>query len=85
MTHLRIDPAGVLHAVYDEELNYWAFGRVRITRASHVETDVHSCWWADLSPVGGPRLGPFAFRSTALWAERHWLDTEWLDKPATPQ
>ena len=38
-------------------------------RASHVEPDADGRWWADLSPVAGPRLGPFEVRSAALDAE----------------
>lgn len=30
-------------------------------------------WWSDLTPVGGPVLGPFAKRSQALEAETAWL------------
>ena len=35
-------------------------------------------WTADLRPVGGPVLGPFARRSEALEAERAWLEANWL-------
>ncbi len=35
-------------------------------------------WHADLSPVGGPVLGPFGQRSAALAAETSWLDEHWL-------
>ena len=30
-------------------------------------------WWADLTPVGGPVLGPFHERDVALAAELTWL------------
>lgn len=30
-------------------------------------------WWADLTPVGGPVLGPFEATETALAAEVAWL------------
>ena len=33
---------------------------------------------ADLSPVGGPMLGPFSKRSQALNAEQDWLNSHWL-------
>jgi hypothetical protein len=46
---------------------------VAIQRASHVEPDASGAWWADLNPVNGPRLGPFAYRSEALTAEAEWL------------
>jgi hypothetical protein len=45
-----------------------------IRRASHVEPDDDGQWWADLSPVNGPHLGPFAKRSEALTAESSWLE-----------
>ena len=35
-------------------------------------------WRADLSPVGGPQLGPFRRRSEALRAEAAWLVEHWL-------
>ncbi|MEQ8786545.1 MAG: hypothetical protein RIC55_09610 [Pirellulaceae bacterium] len=46
---------------------------VRIERASHVEPNPDGTWSADLSPVGGPTLGPFGLRSRALDAEVAWL------------
>jgi hypothetical protein len=36
-------------------------------------------WVAELSPVGGPTLGPFGRRSEALAAEQRWLETHWLE------
>ena len=51
---------------------------VAISRASHVEPDDLGCWWADLSPVKGPRMGPFERRSEALSAEQGWLKANWL-------
>ena len=79
---LRIDPGGVVHAVYDETIDLAVLGTVSIRRASHVETDAHGQWWADLSPVSGPQLGPFARRSAALAAERDWLEQHWPAEPA---
>lgn len=32
-------------------------------------------WWADLRPVGGPILGPYAGRDAALSAEKEWLES----------
>jgi hypothetical protein len=55
-----------------------ALGRPTILRASHVEPDQQGRWQADLSPVGGPVLGPFLRRSEALEAERSWLEEHWL-------
>jgi hypothetical protein len=53
-------------------------GQLTITRASHVEPDNRGLWQADLTPVGGPLLGPFERRSEALAAERDWLESHWL-------
>jgi hypothetical protein len=76
---LRIDPAGQIHCLYGEALDLASFGAVTIRRASHVEPDQDGQWWADLSPVQGPRLGPFVFRSNALAAEVAWLEGNWLE------
>ena len=46
----------------------------RIFRASHVEPSPSGGWFADLSPVNGPLLGPFTLRSDALTAEVAWLE-----------
>jgi len=43
-----------------------------------VEPDQQGRWWADLSPIRGPSLGPFTQRSEALAAEHAWLETNWL-------
>ena len=76
-----ITPGGAVRCIYDEVINLAALGSLAISRASHVEPDQHGCWWADLSPVGGPFLGPFPHRSEALDAERQWLEEHWLAKP----
>ncbi len=75
---LRIDSGGVVHCLYDEAIDLSAFGTIAITRASHVEPDEAGQWWADLSPVAGPKLGPFNARSSALAAERQWLLEHYL-------
>jgi hypothetical protein len=81
---LRIDSSGVVHAVYDELFDLNTLGTMSIQRASHVEPDDDGRWWADLSPVQGPRLGPFDRRSEALAAEVEWLDRHWLIASALP-
>jgi len=43
-----------------------------------VEPDASGDWWADLSPVAGPALGPFTHRSEALHAEAMWLRDQYL-------
>jgi hypothetical protein len=78
---LLIDPAGQVRCLYDELVDLESLGRLTIRRASQVEPDSTGCWWADLSPVGGPRLGPYCWRSQALAAERTWLEQHWLVPP----
>ena len=75
---------GAVRGLYDEAIALAELGRVAIERASHVEPDADGSWWADLAPVGGPRLGPFAFRSEALPAERHWLWAHCVESPTPP-
>ncbi|MFL5329193.1 MAG: hypothetical protein ACJ8C4_09775 [Gemmataceae bacterium] len=71
---LVIDRSGVVHAVYDEIIDLARLGSLTIRRASHVEPDARGNWFADLSPVDGPKLGPFSHRTAALKAERDWLE-----------
>lgn len=75
---LVIDPTGEVRCLYDEKLPLTDFGRLTIARGSHVEPTDAGLWTADLSPVGGPLLGPFATRSEALAAEHEWLEAHWL-------
>jgi hypothetical protein len=75
---LVVDPSGQVRCLYDEAIDLTALGPLQITRASHVEPDDQGNWWADLSPVDGPKLGPFHLRSDALEAEVHWLLVNWL-------
>lgn len=81
---LILTPAGHLRCVYDEAIDLAALGTPQIERASHVEPAASGGWTADLSPVGGPVLGPFALRSAALTAERDWLIQYWLLSEACP-
>jgi hypothetical protein len=71
---LRIDPSGQVACVYDEALDLATLGTLTMRRASHVEPDDQGHWWADLTPIRGPRLGPFSLRSAALAAEGAWLE-----------
>jgi hypothetical protein len=75
---LLVRPDGTVRALYDETIDLAVLGQATITRASHVEPDDQGRWLADLSPVHGPVLGPFAHRSEALQAERTWLERHWL-------
>ena len=74
---LVIDPHGTVRCVYGEAIDLAALGTLSVRRAGHVEPDTQGRWWADLSPVHGPRLGPFPTRSAALDAERSWLEAHW--------
>jgi len=67
-------PGGVMRMLYSEVFDLDTFGQSTITRASHVEPDHCGLWYADLSPVKGPRLGPFRKRSEALTAETDWIN-----------
>jgi len=71
-------PDGVAKCVYSEAIDLAALGDVFISRGSHVEPTPDGKWTADLSPVGGPVLGPFDNRSLALHAEVRWLHEHWL-------
>jgi hypothetical protein len=68
-----IDPCGTAMCIYCEDIDLAQLGEVDVSRASWVEPDDHGQWWADLSPVNGPTLGPFHRRSAALDAEVQWL------------
>ena len=75
---LMIDNQGLVRCIYHEAIDLAAIGRIDIKRASHVEPTSDGQWTADLAPVGGPILGPFAVRSEALAAEHQWLSSNWL-------
>ncbi len=78
---LVIKRDGSIRGIYGEVIDLAALGQARITRVSHVEPDADGRWLADLSPVGGPKLGPFDRRSDALEAEVYWLEENWLGAP----
>ena len=75
---LVIERGGLVRCLYEEAIDLTTLGTTAIVRASYVEPDDEGCWWADLSPVHGPKLGPFTLRSDALQAEHHWLECNWL-------
>src|SRR5689334_13856204 len=85
-----IDRGGDGRCIYSETLDLAALGNLDVRRASHCEPDVQGQWWADLSPVSGPKLGPFRKRSLALAAEVDWLrrhvlgSTDWSDRETDP-
>jgi hypothetical protein len=77
---LLVSARGIVRCVYDEGLDLLALGTVRMRRASIVEPDEQGGWWAELSLVDGPKLGPFRRRSQALAAEQRWLAEHWLHR-----
>jgi hypothetical protein len=71
---VRVNADGTLAFVWDDELaELLELGPATVTRASHVEPTADGQWTADLSPIGGPVLGPFRLRREALAAEMKWL------------
>jgi hypothetical protein len=75
---LVIQNGGGIRCLYGEEIELRQLGEVSIIRGSHVEPTTDGQWTADLSPMDGPILGPFAGRSAALDAEIKWLLDHWL-------
>jgi hypothetical protein len=76
-----VDTDGTLHCIYDDCLaDLFKEGQTTITRASHVEPTADGQWTADMSPSGGPVLGPFPLRQTALDAEVAWLEEKLFGK-----
>lgn len=72
---VTVDPDGRLHFLWDDRLApLAALGTAQVRRASHVEPAEGGGWMADLSPSGGPVLGPFPLRGEALNAERAWIE-----------
>lgn len=80
-------PDGTVQHVYNDTLAGLLDGvaDVETCRASHVEPDGNGGWTADLTPVGGPVLGPFALRAKALEAELEWLANELTVRGLTPR
>ena len=81
MMELVVTSTGQVRFVYAEALDLRALGPPAIRRGSHVEPDAQGRWTADLVPVGGPVLGPFEHRHSALAAEVTWLREHWLIRP----
>lgn len=70
---LYISADGTCRSVYDDSVDLRLLGSAEIRRASHVEPTPDGQWTADMRPLAGPILGPFATRSQALMAEVAWL------------
>jgi hypothetical protein len=74
-TLLEISADGRLRFVWDDRLaDLVNAGETRVRRASHVEPAPGGWGWiADLTPSGGPVVGPFRLRREALAAEVRWI------------
>ena len=75
---ILIEPGGTVRCIYGEAIELAALGLLQIRRASHVEPTAGGQWLADMSPLSGPLVGPFACRSEALVAEEAWITENWL-------
>jgi len=74
---LRIDPEGNILALYQENLVLGELGPAEVQRASHVEPE-GDLWFVDLGPAGGPKVGGFEKRSTAIQIEVEWIEANVL-------
>lgn len=73
--HVYVGTDGLLKFVYDDELaGLLQLGTSIVERASHVEPTPQGGWSVDLSPSGGPVVGQFPLRGSALQFEHQWLD-----------
>ena len=75
---LIVSPSGDVRCIYGEAIDLAELGQLTIRRGSYVEPTSDRQWIADLAPVNGPLLGPFANCSQALHAEEAWLLAHWL-------
>jgi hypothetical protein len=75
-----VRPNGLIEFIYDDDLKGFIDqqSEKKLFRASHVEPDDKGNWWADLSPIDGPKLGPFNTRQAALNAEVEWIQKNYL-------
>lgn len=85
MSEMIIESDGSVRFIYDDCLAEVArdIGVLSVRRASHVEPTDDGRWAADLSPVGGPVLGPFDTRREALSEEVLWLEANDVPVPMT--
>jgi hypothetical protein len=71
---ITFDADGTARFIHDDDIAglLREIGPVEVKRASHVEP-YGDGWTVDMSPVGGPLLGPFETRAFALAFEVEWL------------
>ena len=78
---IRIQGDTVRHIYNDGLLALASQGRAVTVRASHVEPCAGGGWMVDLSPVGGPVIGPYSRRDEALNIEVEWLHAYKIPTP----
>jgi hypothetical protein len=80
-------PNGTAQCLYSDNIDLGQLGALDIKRASHVEPDPENpgMWYADMSPVGGPRMTGFKSRATALFAEETWLNLKMREENVRAQ
>jgi hypothetical protein len=78
----RVNADGSVEFIYSDELRQILEqnGVLKIARASHVEPGIDNKWYADLSLINGPKLGPFEERMQALTAEFSWIEENYLGR-----
>lgn len=74
---VKVDHAGPRKTSRASHVEPWSGLRLRarvdVRKRHPLRVFCDDDWFADLSPVNGPVLGPFATRKTALLAEEQWL------------
>ena len=71
---VTVSPGALVRFLYADSLcGLLNIGEATIKRGSHVEPTALNLWVADMSPSGGPKIGPFRLREDALDAEATWL------------
>jgi hypothetical protein len=78
-------PDGTVKFLYYDELKpLLSIGTgTTVRRVSHVDPEITGDglkWFADLSPMDGPKLGPFETRQLAIDAEIKWWSANQLKK-----
>jgi len=72
---ISVRPNGTIAFLWDDSMaDLRDLGSMKIRRASHVEPTDDGHWTADMGPVDGPILGPYASRAEALAAEVLWVE-----------
>ena len=74
----KMETARASHVETWNNLSGSAKARIQITWPSQADPNL---FWADMSPVDGPVLGPFEDYETAIAAEVQWLQDHNLPAP----